>query len=843
MSVGGYDTDLRVGWLTRFQGIAGRRASVARGVWIATVVLALWAPGRSTAQSAEPVDFARDIAPVFAKHCHACHGPEKQQGGLRLDIRDDALAGGDSGRAIEPKSGAASLLYELVSGQDPDRVMPPKGPRLDEVETALIRRWIDEGAVWPNEVAGAKSQSTHWAFQPIRAVAVPDSASLFGTPVHNPIDEFVRVELAKAGLEPSPEADRTTLLRRLSLDLTGLPPTPERVAMFVDDRRPDAYDRLVDELLASPHFGERWGRYWLDLARYADSDGYEKDSPRPFAYRYRDWVIDAINADIPFDRFTIEQLAGDLLETEGVPPEELERRRVATGFHRNTLTNKEGGADQEEFRVAATIDRVNTLGGVWFGLTLGCAQCHTHKYDPITQREYYQLFAFFNSIEETNLPVPTEAERLAFPAKLLKWQEGEKEALAARQAWETENTPRLIRWWLAEFDPVAPMGTDDGLSQEDREKLAKKVCEADPAWMRLDQALAKIRREKPTVTEQFAQVVSERSQPRETRLLVRGDFLRPADAVSEGTPKVLHKFEAGAASRSTRLDLAKWVVSPDNPLTPRVVANQWWTHLFGRGLVGTPDDFGTRGERASHPELLDWLARWLVDNGWSRKEFVRFVVSSHAYRQASRQTAQHRAIDPRNKWLSRQNRWRVEAETVRDVALATSELLQPKIGGPSVRPPLPAGVAELGYAGSVKWAESSGADRYRRGLYIFFQRTVPYPMLMAFDSPDSNTACVRRERSNTPIQALTLLNDPVFVECAEHLGRGAIAREPQNVERRVRDMFVRVLSREPSADELAELVSLHALLRSDRSGDAADERASIGVARVLLNLDEALVRE
>ncbi len=254
--------------------------------------------------------------------------------------------------------------------------------------------------------------------------AARDTSALFRAPIHNPIDDFVREELAKTGLEPAPEADRSTLLRRLSLDLTGLPPTPERVAKFLDDPRPDAYDRLVDELLASPHFGERWGRYWLDLARYADSDGYEKDSPRPFAYRYRDWVINAINADIPFDRFTIEQLAGDLLETQGVSDDEVERRRVATGFHRNTLTNKEGGADQEEFRVAATVDRVNTLGSVWFGLTLGCAQCHTHKYDPISQREYYQLFAFFNSIDETNLPVPTEAERQAFPAKLLKWQEG-----------------------------------------------------------------------------------------------------------------------------------------------------------------------------------------------------------------------------------------------------------------------------------------------------------------------------------------------------------------------------------------------------------------------------------
>jgi hypothetical protein len=611
--------------------------------------------------------------------------------------------------------------------------------------------------------------------------------------IRNPIDAFVLARLEKEKILPSPEANRATLIRRLSFDLIGLPPTAEEVRAFVQDRKPEAYSRLVDRLLDSPHFGEHWARHWLDLARYADSDGYEKDGVRPYAYLYRDWVIAAFNRDLPFDQFTLEQLAGDLL------PGSTCEQKTATGFHRQTLTNKEGGVDQEEFRTKAVVDRVNTTASVWLGLTVGCAECHDHKYDPLSQREYYQLYAFFNNASEMDLP-------------------------------------------LEQTGPNSPTG---GSVKDKKDSKAKAPAAA---------------------------ILVEEENSRDTRIHVRGDFLRRGEAVLPGTPGVLHPFAARGA-RPDRLDLARWLVDPANPLTARVTVNRFWRHLFGRGLAPTLDDFGTRGDPPSHPELLDWLANAFVDAGvtrsqsykvtktaagspdppcndatlvtlvtrprpWSQKSLIRLIVHSATYRQASIHRPELASRDPLNVLLARQGRFRLEAENVRDTWLAASGLLTRELGGPSVRPPLPADIAAIGYAGSIKWQNSDGPDRYRRGLYVFFQRTVPYPMLTTFDAPDSTAACTRRERSNTPLQALTLLNDPVFFECAQALGRRMTALQGDTASR-LRFAFEHCLGRAPSREELARLEQLHAA----HSRLASPDDSLIAAARVVMNLDEFVTRE
>ncbi len=995
----------------------------------------------SKASSPRAVEFARDVLPIIAKRCIGCHGGGKAKGGLRLDSRAAVLRGGDGGAAAVPGSSGESRLVELVSGSDPELVMPPEGERLTTREIEVLRRWIDGGLEWPAGVTIAQT-SDHWAFQPIADPSPPRVKRAEW--IRNSIDAFVLAQLERRAIEPSPEADRTTLLRRLSLDLTGLPPSPAEVASFLADRAAGAYERAVDRLLESPHFGEHWGRHWLDLARYADSDGYEKDRPRPFAWRYRNWVIRAINEDLPFDRFSLEQLAGDLLP--GATTEQL----VATGFHRNTLTNTEGGTDQEEFRVKATVDRANTTASVWLGLTFGCAQCHSHKYDPITQHEYYRLFAFFNSIDETTTPAALEEEAKAYRAAkasfdledaklvaavasvdrdglaarqrewegtladLVSWTplevtvasstegatlatlddgsilaSGERpesdtyllegkadlralhalrvhalphESLGAKGPGRTEHgnfvlseveleiadgdaakakpiklaaasaehsqnrwpvtatidgkpetgwgiAPHYGRRHSATFELAEPVELSPGarvrlrlkqvhgsqhtigrfrvdlsaapqngradsipddilriarVAREERgESDANRIRgfyrDLDPAVRERQAALNAHRKLEPAAPKTIARTVRERTPRRTTRILARGDFLRPGAEVGPGTPEVLHAFSPRASSPD-RIDLVHWLFDPANPLTARVAANRVWQHLFGEGLVRTPEDFGTRGETPTHPALLDWLANEYRRLGWSRKELIRLIVCSATYRQASNVRPELESIDPRNRLLARQNRFRLAAETVRDLFLGSSDLLVRKIGGPSVRPPLPEGVRELGYANSVKWDVASGGDRYRRGLYIFFQRTVPFPMLSTFDAPDSNTTCLRRRRSNTPLQALTLLNDPVLFEGAQALGRRIAATPDESASDRARMLFMSVVSREPDDVERGALLELYeearASFRRDAeaartfagleagvaAGRAIEAAAWVTVARVVFNLDEAVTR-
>ncbi len=731
------------------------------------------------------VDFLRDVQPLLAKHCYDCHGSNTQEAGLRLDLRDKALEGGDSGPSIVPSKPEESLLVDRITAEDEDSRMPPswaESPALDPQTIDLVRRWIVQGAIWPAPETGQqRAASAHWAYQPLRSSEPP--AVEGAAWVRNPIDNFVLARLEAAGIEPSAEADRYTLIKRLHYDLVGLPPEPEEADQFAQDTSPDAYEELVDQLLASPHFGERWGRHWLDKARYADSDGYEKDNPRPDAWHWRDWVIDAVNRDMPFDKFTIQQLAGDLLPDAG-PTE-----RLATAFHRQTLTNTEGGVDQEEFRVAAVKDRVETTGAVWLGLTVGCAQCHSHKYDQITQREYYQFFAFFNNGDEVTHEVPTSDEAMA------------------------------------------------RYGEQNKKEPKQPVLEA--------------------------RVIAERTKDRRRNFLLhRGDFLQPTVEVQPATLEVLPPLEPRSKTGSPdRLDLARWLVDPANPLPHRVAVNHIWAYLFGQGIVATANDFGVRGEPPTHPDLLEWLARRFIESGFSRKAMIRLIVGSSTYRQSSRHRPELAETDPLNKMLYRQNRFRVEAEIVRDLALAASGLLSRKIGGPSVFPPMPADVAALSYASNFKWDTSKGEDRYRRGMYTFFKRTAPHPNLITFDCPDANTAALSRRTSNTPLQALTTLNNEVFVEAAQGLARlCSTDGDAATDEGRLTRVFRQCVARPPTGAERQPLLELlgktrrwyaahpeeaKKLTETHRAEEVpAEENAAwIATARIVLNLDEFITRE
>jgi hypothetical protein len=798
---------------------------------------------------AQAPDFAHDIEPIFRSRCYACHGPQQQMNGLRFDSKDATLAGGYSGPVIVPGRSAESKLIQRVSSDKPGFRMPPVGAPLTADQIAALRAWIDGGAKWTAAAKPAASEGkpVHWSFQPVTHPALPEVRRREW--VRNPVDAFVLARLEREKIEPSPEAGRETLLRRLSLDLTGLPPDPHEVAEFVSDDRPDWYERAVDRLLASPHFGERWGRYWLDLAHYADSDGYERDPVRPWAWRYRQWVLDALNADMPFDRFTIQQLAGDLLPYADVD------QRIATGFLRNTLTNREAGVDRTEARFEQLVNRTNTVGTTWLGLTVGCAQCHNHKFDPITQKDYYSLLAFFENAEEQNIDAPLPGERGAWLAARTEYERKRSEIVDRyclrdrERQWESRlrdaflHAGKDVEWdyQLTEFragfdgaDKMLKNGAEKR-SKRDQDRLTDYfVRNIGPEFDRDKETKAELKqaRDKIEVLEAGlppytqAPVMALDSSAPETHIHVGGDPKNLGIPVQADSPAFLSPLGKAGASR---LDLARWLVARENPLTARVVVNRIWQEMFGTGLVRTSEDFGTQGEKPTHPELLDWLASDFVDNGWSLKSAIRRIATSAAYRQSSHARKELEQIDPENRLLAHQNRVRLPAELVRDSALAASGLLNPAIGGPSVRPPQPAGIAELGYANSIKWRESKGVDRYRRGMYIHYQRTTPYPLLANFDAPDSNTACSRRRRSDTPLQALNLMNDPVFYEAA-----GALADRIQNEAPAdpIEYGFLLCLGRKPSDSERQRLARL-----------AGDGGQLVAAARVLMNLDEFITRE
>ncbi len=999
---------------------------------------------------AAEVNFSKQIKPILQKHCVSCHSEDTQESGLRVDFGSLLQRGGDRGPSVVPGKSDESLLYKVLIGKSTTKAMPLDAPRLADAEIALFKEWIDGGAKIPSDDQPGKAPrraTTHWSFQPIKRLPLPQVKNV-DWPV-NAIDYFVLQKLEDAGAKPSVEADRSVQIRRLSLDLLGVLPTTQQVQDYLNDNQPGAYERLVDRTLASPRYGERWGRHWMDIARYADSNGFTIDGPRSI-WPFRDWSIRSINDDMPYDQFVTEQLAGDLM------PNSSREQLVATGFHRNTLINQEGGTDQEQFRNEAVVDRVNTTGTLLLGLSVGCAQCHLHKYDPLTQREYYQLFAFFNNCDEPNIPLPSaqqaaEQERvkqgLADVEKQLKEHDAKRKTGQAQ--WQKEFAARPKANWVglkptkmvshagativtddgerlllgsngnvpvndyytivaptsgkitalrleALTNPILPnqgpgwtpdgnfvmteieISARKGATQQSASLPAKKieVAATSTDWAQdgyliehtldgnkksgwsigglkkasvnadreaiyvfkepieatelsvvlkfehssekallgafrlsvttdsseqavvplgihktLEEAAAKptdataeliafayartddsrkplleqqtkLKREEADLKAAIptTMVLQERQKnPRQSYIHVRGDWLNKGANVEPGTPASLPPLNVPEGKTANRVDLCNWFFSADNPLTSRVTVNRYWQAFFGIGIVETENDFGTQGNSPTHPELLDWLASELIREQWSQKALHRLIVTSATYRQSSGLTAEHLQRDPYNRLLGRQRRVRLEAEAIRDSALAASGLLSQKMHGPGVYPPQPKGIYVVTQVAKA-WPESQGDDRFRRGLYTYFWRSSPYPLLPTFDAPDANGTCTRRNRSNTPLQALTLANDGSFMELARAFSDRIVTEASASDETRIGLAYRAALARDPSPLEREKLLSFVDQQRRRYATDAegakqaasptrpagVDEVTSAtwtALSRVLLNLDEFITRE
>jgi hypothetical protein len=811
--------------------------------------------GPARAADVPPVNYSRDIKPILAVHCYACHGPDegRRKAKLRLDVREAALK-----KAIKPGDPAHSSLVERIASDDDDEVMPPpssKKGKLTAEQIELVRRWVAQGAKF----------DIHWAYvKPVRpALSVVRNKEW----TKNAIDAFIAERHEKLGYQPAPEADRVTLLRRLSFDLIGLPPTPEEVEAFVKDQSDNAYEKMVDRLLASPHFGERMTVYWLDLVRYADTGGYHSDNHRDIAL-YRDWVISAFNQNKRFDQFTIEQLAGDLL------PNPTIEQKIGSGYNRLLQTTEEGGAQPKEYTAKYVADRVRNVSSVWLATTLGCCECHNHKFDPFTTEDFYSLGAFFADVkeravgrqEQTMLPAPQQQTRLAqldreiadLRAKMAK------PTLAVevgRSAWEerARSKPDGL---------PAPVAAALGIEPEKRDARQKETLAAfyrtiAPELSTLREHVAAAEKRK----KQFASaipttLISEAVNPRVMRILPRGNWLDDSgQEVGPAVPGSLPALDV-AGRRANRLDLARWVVSRDNPLTARVFVNRLWKIAFGRGIVSSLEDFGTQGTFPTHPELLDWLSVEFQDSGWDVKRMLKLIVMSSTYRQSSRADKELRHRDPSNQWLARQGSFRLDAEMVRDNALAISGLLSTKIGGPSVKPYQPAGYWRFLNFPTREYYPDHGADQYRRGLYTYWQRTFLHPSLKAFDAPTREECTVERPRSSTPLQALVLLNDPTYVEAARVLAERMIKEGGATPAERLNWAYRRAVSRSVKPEEAKLLTELYAKHETDFTKDAQEARKLIAigerpvpadfeavelaawtsVARVILNLHETITR-
>lgn len=1020
----------------------------------------LWRPGRAALAlalsiSAAAANFTRDVEPVLIKRCFECHGPDQQKAGLRLDSKAAALKGGKSGKpALVPGQADESELLRRVATPDPDDVMPPKGDRLTPEQVVVLRAWVTAGAEWPETDA-----RKHWSFVKPERPAPPPVKNL--ATVRHPVDQFIQARLEQAGLAPAAEADRPMLIRRLSLDLTGLPPTWTEVEAFVHDPAPDAYERLVDRLLASPQYGEHIARWWLDLARYADSNGYQVDLARSI-WPYRDWVINAFNRNQPFDEFTIEQLAGDLL-----PNASLEQR-IATGFNRNTKINDEGGGDAEEYRTKAVKDRVATTATTWLGLTMMCAECHTHKYDPISHEEYYRFYAFFNStadggnysVEPTvAVPPPDLSRQVRYLREQIArvqrdLERAEAEAASTQTEWEARIASRPEPWtplqltnafstggsgytnladgsvlatgvnpiydtiyveatteltnitavllevlpdpslpkngpgrWgqtgnfiLDEFaasatplagerpastnlvfasasadweqlyyraghavdrnpktgwaigprfgqrhflvaslkepvgfaggtrfgfrfehyhgnshtvgrfrisvatggdaDELWPLATEvralagipaTARTPEQAKQLAAAHRDASPRIRALDAELFRLNQREAELAsaKHSTLVMKELPEPRQTYIHQRGDFLSRGKDVTPGVPEALPPLpgDQPANRLANRLALARWLVSPENPLTARVTVNRLWERFFGTGIVKTSDDFGRQGEAPSHPELLDWLAVEFVERGWDLKALQRLLVLSATYRQSAAATPALLEQDLYNRLLARGPRFRLDPEVIRDQALAVSGLLNPDLGGPSVYPEQVANLwKEIGFLrpeiGMDEWPVSEGPDLYRRGVYTFWRRVCTYPAFATFDAPSREVCTARRPRTNTPLQALAALNEPTLLEAARVFAQRILREGGEQPAQQVEFAFRTALGRAPeSAERERLLVLLEQQQRSFESDPAAARlllevgsapqakdlaaprlAAWMVVANVLLNLDETLTK-
>jgi hypothetical protein len=1028
-----------------------------RRLWACCTGLAavLISPSRLVAvehRGSEPAapDFKTDVLPILRRSCFECHGSKLQEADLRLDQREAAL---DHSSAIVPGDAINSELYRRVTlPAGDDEIMPATGKPLSKDETDVLRRWIEAGAEWPESVDPNK----HWAYEaPLRPE--PPKVNDESWP-RNEIDRFVLARLDSEGLKPSPEAERATLIRRVYLDLIGLPPTPTEVDEFLADESESAYETVVDRLLASPLFGERWARPWLDLARYADSHGFQRDDLREI-WAYRDWVIRALNADMPFDEFSIEQLAGDLL------PDATQEQKIATGFHRCTMTNVEAGTEPEETRTNQIIDRVNTTATVWLGSTIECAQCHDHKYDPFSQKEYYQLFAFFNNTaieaERANAKVPgsiqfigpsmkladdaDDAKRQALQSELdeLVRKIAKRQAELRKQAasWEKElrasiksvpqthildladfasaegaahrelddksvllvddppdtdtytfsatvgvtgitafklealtdeslpgggpgrgdaRRPNFVLNTFAvdaapessdQFEPVRfaratadfsqrgfniaraidddpstgwainpkfgvpheavfhlrePLGSGSGtrlrfslvqnygggrtigrlkvsgitgdsnakpvpaeiariIAMTPDQRSKKERAALNRFRLNQDGEIIRLRKKRAEVTSRLRRmsapttlVMQQQPEARPTMVFARGDYKQPSERVEAGVPAVLHPY---SSKHGDRLALAKWLVDRRNPLVARVTVNRWWAEIFGHGIVETVEDFGIKGQTPTHPALLDWLAIEFMDNGWSMKRLLREIVTSATYRQSSRVTPELLVRDDQNKLYVRGPRLRMDAEMVRDNALAVAGLLSKKQFGPPIRPYQPDGIWVKVGGARVEYEVSEGDDRFRRGIYVVLKRGAPYPSFVNFDASARLACTAKRSRSNTPLQALTLLNDPVYVEAAQALAIRTLKEQPAaDADRRIKHMFKLCVSRSPSAVEKQALRRLYDRQLQDAQSDSAATQSLVGaislptgataeelaawyaVATALLNLDETITK-
>ena len=751
-----------------------------RTIILSLALLFLFACGSD--HSKKKVSFNENIRPILASKCMSCHGGVKKLGGFSILTREEALGIMESGEvAIIPGLADSSLLIHLLTDPDPEIRMPQEGEPLSSAEIQLIKNWIDNGAEWEE----------HWSFIPPQKPEVPE---MEGPNVRNEIDHFISERLKEKGLSLQVEQEKTKLIRRLSFDLRGLPPTLEDVESFLNNKSPEAYEQVVDEYLASPAYGEHWASMWLDLARYADSKGYEADRHREI-WKFRDWVIGAFNNDLPFDEFTLQQLAGDML------PDADTNKLIATAFHRNTMNNDEGGTDDEEFRVASVIDRVNTTWDVWMGMSFSCVQCHSHPYDPFDHEDYYEFMAFLNNTRDADKP----DESPTIPVYTV----------------EQERTRAVLQ------QQIKQTGTSANSPDQ---------------WASLKDSLEKI---KPTTLPVMEELTAE--ERRTTYLYDRGNWLAPGKEVSPNIPGSL----TSSKPVTDRLAMARWMIGAQNPFTSRVTANRFWGALFGKGIVETQEDFGSQGMAPSHPELLDWLAVYFREEAqWSIKSLLKKIVMSGAYRQSELVDANLLQVDPYNKLISRSPRLRLTAEQVRDQALAISGLLSSKMYGPSVMPVQPEGIWQAVYNGS-SWQTSKGDDQYRRALYTYIRRTSPYPSMITFDSPSREFCVNRRIATNTPLQALVTLNDPVYFEAAEALAEKMklAGEEPTD---QISAGYEMALFKQPTAEILHALSGLYheasgeAIPENQLISEKADLRENIPplvlVANAIMNLDAFITK-
>ena len=798
--------------------------------------------------SAEPISFSRQIRPILSENCIACHGPDEKarKGKLRLDDEQDAKRDRKGDFVILPGKPEQSELIKRIESTDPEDVMPPpkQHKTIPVAQVALLKEWIKQGAPW----------GRHWSYEPVVRPSVPKNGET------NPVDAFLAERQKKEGLSWSPEAPQAILIRRLALDVTGLPPTPEEVTRLAQA----THAEVVAHFLAKPAYGEHWARQWLDLARYADSAGYPSD-PGRVIWAYRDWVIKALNQNKPFDQFAVEQLAGDLL------PNPTEDQLIATAFHRNTMTQNEGGTSDEEFRNAAVIDRVNTTYAVFMGTTMACAQCHTHKYDPITITEYFRSYAFLNQSADSDKRDEAPLHEIHPPGMKAQREQWMKDSAVAEAVFKKPDPAWLAGFdeWLAKKPNLADKALKDAVAapkdkrtkaQDNllRQHYVRNVSPAAKAQRAVADGLKqKIAQSTPVTVPIMQDLPADKR--RKTFVQLRGNWQALGEEVGEGVPSHLARWDDSFPKN--RLGFARWIVSRDNPLTARVTMNRLWETVFGVGIVRTSEEFGSQGDLPLHPELLDWLAAEFVGSGWDMKKMLTLLLNTRAYRQASASAAQLNEKDPDNRFVARGPRFRPSGEMLRDQALAVSGLLSAKMFGPPVRPMRPNLGINIAFGSSGDWQTSAGEDRHRRSVYTDTRRSTPYPSFSTFDAPNRETCVIRRDRSNTPLQAFVTLNDPVFVEASQALAR-RLMKEASTDEARLRRAYALCLAREPDAAEVATLQTLLARSLKEYRSDAklaeqmatqplgpADKGTDLpalaawtAVSSVIMNLDEFLMR-